>query len=210
MIDVAKIVLAASAFALAMGSAAAEPYPPFDEGAADPSFAAFRSELMQIVEARDLARLEPLLDPGIRISFGADGGAADALAEFRDNPERWEELGEILRLGGKFETPDLFVAPYTFFAELNGDPFTTAVIIGTDVNVRAGPSTSATALDGLSHEAVALAPDALAAPGWVKIRLANGTLGFVAEDFIRLVLGYRAGFGRAGDSWRMQFFLAGD
>ena len=40
--------------------------------------------------------------------------------------------------------------------------------------------------------------------------LADGTLGYVSEDFIRLVLGYRAGFARQDGAWRMQFFVAGD
>jgi hypothetical protein len=210
MIDRLRLPLAAAAVACLAGAALAEPFPPFDEGAANPSFAAFRAELIAIVEARDLARLEPLLDPAIRISFGADNGADAALAAFRDDPERWAELGAILALGGKFETPDLFIAPYTFFAELNGDSFNTAVITATDVNVRAGPSTATTAINALSYETVALAPDALAEPGWVRIRLPEGTLGYVAEDFIRLVLDYRAGFALQDGVWRMQFFVAGD
>ncbi|MCC6983296.1 MAG: SH3 domain-containing protein [Bauldia sp.] len=210
MIDRLKLPLAVFGLACLARSALAEPFPPFDEGAANPSFAAFRAELTAIVEARDLARLEPLLDPAIRISFGADNGAAAALAEFRDDPGRWEELAAILSLGGKFETPDLFIAPYTFFAELSGDSFNTAVVIATDVNVRAGPSTATAAINALSYEAVALAPDALAAPGWVRIRLADGTLGYVSADFIRLVLDYRAGFALQDGVWRIQFFLAGD
>lgn len=201
--------LAALTLATSTLCAFAEPVPPVDEGAANPSFAAFRSELIAIVEARDLSRLEPILHPDIRISFGTGGGRADAMAEFQANPERWEELGELLALGGKFEEPTRFVAPYTFHVEVD-DPYTTAVVIGTNVNVRAQPSTGSPVLAQLSHETVTLGENAFATEGWFKIELQGGRPGYVSADFARLILDYRAGFVLTDGAWLMDFFLAGD
>ncbi len=201
---IAALMLAASTLL-----ALAEPVPPVDEGAANPSFAAFRSELIAIVEARDLARLEPILHPDIRISFGTGGGRADAVAEFQANPERWDKLGELLALGGKFEEPSRFVAPYTFHVEVD-DPYSTAVVTAQNLNVRAQPSTTAPVLTQLSYETVTLGENALGTEGWFKIELPDGRAGYVSADFARLILDYRASFVLTDGAWLMDFFLAGD
>jgi hypothetical protein len=204
-----RLLISTFALAVASSLASAEPVPPVDEGPSNPEFAAFRAELIAIVEARDLARLEPILHPDIRISFGSGGGRADAVAEFQSDPERWEELAEVLRLGGKFEEPTRFVAPYTFLVEVE-DPYSAAVVTGSNVNVRASPSTTSAVLGQLTYETVELGGEPFGTRDWLQVKLPGGGEGYVREDFIRLILDYRAGFVLEGGEWLMQFFLAGD
>ena len=201
--------IATAVFMLAAGAALAEPVPPVDEGAGNPSFAAFRERLIAIVEARDLAALEPLIHPDIRISFGSGGGRPAALAEFRADPSRWDELGALLALGGKFDEAGRFVAPYTFWVDVD-DPYTTAVVIGSKVNVRAEPSTASAVLAQLTHETVLLAENAFDTEGWLRVQLPDRRTGYISEDFVRLILDYRAGWTLVDGEWLMDFFLAGD
>jgi hypothetical protein len=131
------------------------------------------------------------------------------VAEFRADPSRWDELGKLLALGGKFDETGRFVAPYTFWVDVD-DPYTTAVVIGSNVNVRDEPSTTSAVLAQLTHETVLLAENAFDIEGWLRVELPDLRLGYISEDFVRLILDYRASWTLVEGEWLMDFFLAGD
>src|SRR5688572_13796382 len=90
---------------------------PVDEAAKDPDFLAFRTRLIDIVARRDTASLLALVHPDIRASFGSHSGIASFVELWKlDKPgsELWKELGAVLKLGGSFDGPTSFTAPYTF------------------------------------------------------------------------------------------------
>jgi hypothetical protein len=192
---------------------------PVDEAAKDPSFFTFRARLMQAVQRRDAAYLLSIVSPKIETSFGGDGG----IEEFKTmwKPERaqsevWSELTKVLSLGGAFDKDGIFEAPYISAKwPEDKDGFELGVIIGENVRVRAAPQISSSIMRQLSFDIVDV-PDwqANKARGekrdWIKVKLSDGQSGYVAEEFIRSPIDYRAGFQKQDGRWLMTFFIAGD
>src|SRR5262249_41832416 len=140
---------------------------PVDEGSKDPSFAAFRNQLQQAVERRDLKFLESVLDPEVKLSFGGD----DGLEGFRRvwDEEHWKELGKVLSMGGRFQGAGEFVAPYTFTDFPHGmDPFESVIILGENVPVYTRPDRASRVVGRLSHDAVAIQD--WSGTGWYRVR----------------------------------------
>jgi hypothetical protein len=145
--------------------------PPRDESARDPQLHAFLRELRAVVAKRDTAALLKIVDPGITLDFGGTNGIENLKKRFEyqeSADEFWRELGIVLDMGGTFDGPDKFEAPY--------------------VSVE-------------SREFVA---------GWKHVRLWNGQTGYVASQYVRNPIDYRAWFERTRDGWRLMGFLAGD
>ncbi len=129
----------------------------------------------------------------------------------------WSTMAGIIGAGGIYEADPgysdaeaTFIAPYYFSAFPDEyDAFEYAVVVGERVNVRSAPSTEGEVLTRLSYDIVGL-PGPGSSDGWVQIELADGTEGFMASQFIKSPLGYRAGFEKINGRWRMFFFVAGD
>jgi Bacterial SH3 domain len=192
---------------------------PVDEASKDPAFFTFRARLMQAVQRRDANYLVSILSPKIMNSFGGDGGVAEFKQKWkpeRGQSEVWVELAECLSLGGKFDTDGSFAAPYLFngFPE-DLDVFTAAAIIGEKVRLRAAPKSDSSVIRELSFDIVDV-PDwqVTKAQGetrnWIKVKLKDGQTGYVAEEFIRSPIDYRAIFEKENGRWVMTAFIAGD
>ena len=182
---------------------------PVDEAAQTPDFFSFRARLQQAVAARDIDAILDVVASDIRISFGPENGFEAFRREWRVNdPESplWLELGTVLSLGGYFEKANAFVAPYTFRC---GSAFDDLVVTGHNVNVRASPSPTAAVLRTLSF-AVVRGHARGSGDGWSEVRLPDGQKGFIASQYVRSPIDYRAYFVRFGSSWRMALFVAGD
>ena len=192
---------------------------PIDEAAKDPTFFTFRARLVQAVQRRDSAYLLSIISPKIETSFGGDGG----IEEFKTmwKPERaqsevWSELAKVLSLGGAFDKDGIFEAPYISakWPETR-DGFALGAIIGEKVRVRAAPQISSSIMRELAFDIVEVPEwDKNKARGekrdWIKVKLSDGQSGYVAEEFIRSPIDYRAGFAKQEGRWVMIFFIAGD
>jgi hypothetical protein len=193
---------------------------PVDEAAKDPAFFTFRARLIQAVQRRDATYLLSILSPKISNSFGGSEG----VAEFKEmwKPELsqskvWTELAKVLSLGGAFDKDGSFSAPYLHarWPETEGDGFEVGVIVGENVRVRATPQITASVIQNLSFDIVDV-PDWQTAKArgekrnWVKIKLSDGQTGYVAEEFIRSPIDYRAVFEKKDGRWLMTAFIAGD
>jgi hypothetical protein len=182
---------------------------PVDEAARRPDFFSFRARLQQAVAARDVDAVMDVVAVDIRISFGPENGIEAFKRQWRINdPDSplWLALGTVLSLGGYFENPDAFVAPYTFRC---GDGFKDVVVTGHNVNVRSAPSSSAAVLRTVSF-AIVRGQAGSSVEGWSEVQLADGRKGYMASAYARSPIDYRAYFVRAGGSWRMAMFAAGD
>lgn len=195
---------------------------PVDEGPKDPSFQAFRAELIEAAKNRDAKFVLNILDPDMLNSFGGDGG----VKEFREwwkpanpNSELWGILIEILSMGGSFspENKNDFCAPYVFhkLPDLDLDPFDHSVIIGENVRVRDQAGLTSPIIATLSYDIVALAdpstnPVKKDGHTWIGIKLSNGKTGFVSKQFIRSSIDYRACFTKKNGRWWMTALVAGD
>lgn len=192
---------------------------PVDEAAKDPSFFTFRARLIQAVQRRDAAYLLSIVSRKIEIGFGGDSGVEAFKSSWkpeREQSELWTELANVLSLGGAFDKEGIFEAPYISVKwPEDKDGFALGAIIGEKVRVRAAPQISSSIMRELSFDIVDV-PDwqTNKARGekrdWIKVKLADGQSGYVAEDFIRSPIDYRAGFQKQDGRWVMIFFLAGD
>lgn len=175
-----------------------------DEAAKDPSFAAYRDQLLAAVRARDAKAVFALVDPNVRTSFGGDAGHA-SLTE-----EHWRALEELLPMGGSFRE-GMFWAPYVYSAWTEShDAFEELAVVADDVPLREAADASAPAIATLSRDLVKRAGTPGERGPWMKITTADGKTGFVESKFVRSSVDYRAGFVKTPDGWRMNALVAGD
>jgi hypothetical protein len=184
---------------------------PVDHAATQSDFFTFRARLQAAVARRDEAALLAAADPGIRTSFGDDNGLATFRAKLRDpQGTLWADLGAALALGGRFRSPDSFVAPYVFAAWPDSlDSFECAAVVGDRVRVRSSADPGSAVVGNVSYEIVQVLP-AQQESATTQVRLANGRTGFIASSFVRSPVDYRAIFQKAGGQWRLRAFVAGD
>jgi hypothetical protein len=180
-----------------------------DEAPRDPALVAYRDELLVAVRKRDADAVIALVDPKIRTSFGG-GGGPDDLRRTLEQPDMWSGLEQILTLGGTFidgSDGKAFWAPYVYSAWPDRhDAFTTYAVIADDVPLVDAPDGKPIAM--LSRNIVEHMSDP--SGGWTQIKIHDGRSGFVETKHLRSPVGYRAGFNKEGDRWRMTALVAGD
>lgn len=189
------------------------PLLPVDEAAADQNFGAFRTQLLQAVDRKDKAFILSIVSANILNSFGGDGGIAEFEQDWRLDQEDslfWKEFGTVLRMGGGFEGPDSFTAPYvSSHWPQHLDAFQNVAITGRDVSVRAAPSAEAAVIDTASHQTVPTV-GSYRTDDWVYIGLDDGRAGYVHKSSVRSAIDYRARFSRRDGRWWLDVFVAGD
>jgi hypothetical protein len=199
---------------------------PVDEASKDASFLAFRQKLQAAVKARDVNFLVARLHPQISFGFGLN---SSGIANFKKRwnlakPREsllWEELGEVLALGGKFEKFDggkEFCAPYVFASwpqDLDAAEY--SVILGPAVPLRSAPKADAPQIATLNHVFVKADylnsvrdPSRVDRWSWVKVSSPEKHVGYVAGRFVRSPLQFRAYFAKHQGMWKMRVFVVGD
>lgn len=178
---------------------------------ADPSFRAFRTQLLEALARRDTTFLLSILSPEIKNSFGGD----DSIAGFRrmwhlDKPNSpvWETLGRVLRLGGKMQD-STFVAPYVFaFWPDSIDAFEHIAVIHNAAPLFDVPDTTAKVLGTASYSILkVLASDK---EGFANVALPNGTKVWMKSLDVYSPVYWRAYFVKRNARWTMLTFVAGD
>lgn len=201
------------ALVLSLPIQAATVLKPVDTAAKDPSFLAFRTQLLKTIERKDAKALLAIVNKDIKVSFGMEHGLADFKKMWGLNKPAtskvWAELSKVLKMGGSFSNKSTFIAPYVF-SEWPGDKdaFDYWVVIAKDVNIRAKPSTSATVLKKVSYEILPV--EFSDNEKWVTVKLGNGKKGYIASQYIRSSVDYRAFFEKINGHWQMTVFIAGD
>jgi hypothetical protein len=203
-------LLAALALAALPAALPARTLPPRDECAADPDFARFRAELLDIVARHDATRLLAAIADDIRFTFGGGEGKAAFAAQWSladpDTSGLWVELARALA-SGCARDEEAMSAPYIFRRfpdEL--DAFSAGV---------AGPAarlygTASNEGDSALIPWEILEEATTGIPGWVQVRLSDGRTGYVEVENVLSPIGYRAIFERRDGRWRMTMFIAGD
>jgi len=197
-------------------------WPPFDAAAQDATFEAYRDRLIAAVEKRDVNVVVAMASPDINLSFGGDAGRAALRNDLtgHDNAFFWQTLERVLAEGGGFQD-GLFIAPWAFLYEPPEtlDIYSVAIVAGTNVRLRAAPSTDAAIIRALTYEVVEMPPYdpgredwAADATGreWKRVRTTHGEEGWIAASHLRFLLDHRAGFQKTAAGWQMMFFIAGD
>ena len=192
---------------------------PVDEAARVPSFFVFRARLLEALQQHDTAFIISALSPNIKNGFGG----SDGVAEFKRGwkPERpdskfWKTMMGVLALGGSFEGDDSFTAPYTFskFPD-DFDAFEHGVIVGETVRVRKEPKLDGQVIGTLSFDIVKVTEWTPKQTGgnkqeWISVSLADDAKGYVAKEFIRSPIDYRAIFEKKDGKWQLAALVSGD
>ena len=200
--------------------------PPIDEAAQDASFLQYRTTLLNAVIARDTEAVIALSSPTIALSFGGSEGH-DAFRDALNVPVEklailhkpkaaqmreayWQELETVLKMGGRFIEGG-FSAPYTWVSPEpdHMDPYDVHYVIGHNVRMRKAGNIDAPVIRHLSYNVVELYQPVSGAK-FQSIRLPDGTDGYVASQYLRFMLDYRANFAKLDGKWQMIDFLAGD
>jgi hypothetical protein len=184
---------------------------PRDEAANQPDFFTFRARLLTALAQRDEAAVLAAADPGIRLAFDDSVGIEILRKALRDPQSTiWGDLATTLALGGTFESPTSFTAPYVTAAWSDDfDAFQCAAVLGDRVRVRRTAAADSAVVASVSYEIVQLLPEERT-DAVVQVRLANGVRGFISAPFLRSAVDHRAIFDRKGGQWRMVAFVAGD
>lgn len=199
---------------LAAAPLAQQPFLPVDEAGNRPDFFSFRAQLQRAIARHDTAALLAIVHPQIKNSFGDN----DGIDEFRSmwnigaaDSQIWDLLGTVLGLGGSFHEDDTFVAPYVF-SRWPGqiDPFDHVAVIGSDVRVRSQPNADAPVIAAMSFTILPVARSDAEVEGWTAVRVEGKRTGYIASQFVRSPIDYRAFFRYESRQWKLVTLVAGD
>jgi hypothetical protein len=226
---------------IALPALAQDPPAPFtDEAAQDPDFLAWRATLITAVAERDTEAVVAMAAPDIQLSnFGDVVGHAAFAGLLRGDPYHdypsphdaafysenyWHEFERLLALGGTFDGPDRFHAPYTQGVDITPrledyDPAAIFFVIGHDRPLFAEPDTSSEVIAEVSEVVVVQLPydddrderpnsrhGVLDIDGETVLRLiglADGTEGYMRESHLRSILEPAALFERREGIWQI-------
>jgi len=130
----------------------------------------------------------------------------------------WEELGNILRLGGAFNSQGAFWVPSTDcrmpLLDEGIDPYH-LLVTDTDVAVYSRPDKRSAVLETLSYEIIHAAnyEDIVRNPepeGWRLVVTMRGNLGWMESRKLRSNTDYRLIIAHADGEWKIEAFIAGD
>jgi len=190
---------------------------PVDEGVSQPDFFTFRARLAVAIAERDTAAILDVLHPDIKVTFGGDHGIDDFKQWWQieeADSKFWKEFGTVLALGGSFDAPDMFTAPYTFSRwPRDLDSFDYVAVVGSEVRIRSLPRADAPVVTQVSYLVLQLDTESSRkdwmTEEWTAVRI-DGKKAYIATRFIRSPIDYRARFQKIDGRWRLVFFLAGD
>jgi len=188
-------------------------YAPRDACAAVPDAPAFRARVVDAVRRRDVQAFVALAADDVMLDYGGGAGRKDLRERLsgKDGPGLWQELDALLALGCAFDEGQL-VMPWFFAADLgDADPYSTMLVMGASVPLRAGASKGAAIRRRLNWQLVVIPGDYRPEKPFQYVRLIgrNGA-GHVASEALRSQIGYRLIAERRAGVWRITAFIAGD
>ena len=182
---------------------------PVDHSDRDPSFAEFKTKLLQAIENDDREFLASVLDrPDSRDPRSLDV----AVSKFR-----WQMLRDVLLLGVTRERDGRFCAPYidTRFPGSPGDKFDYGIIIEEDVELKTEPYEAAPVASRLSYDVVVKdhsfsLSDRIEGERheWLKVTTMDGRSGYVWGKYVRNPYDqFTACFVKLENQWLLDYII---
>jgi len=188
--------------------------PVADECASNPAFVEYRKLLVEAVGKKDVAALQPLVAPDVKLSFGTgkDGWSAFLQEWGLNQPHSsafWTEMAQILSLGcSEYDSMKFMPTNFSDFGDVDAS-FPPYWVVQERAALRSQPSRKAPVVALLDHHLL-YELDNRAAEGWLHARLSDGRAGYVERSAVRSAIDYRASFELQDGRWLMKSFLAGD
>jgi len=199
-----------------IGSHSPDEMPSFnfiDEAKENPSFCAFRKQLIRALEKSDTTFVLSVFDKDVKLDFGGGYGIDELKNRFREPVhygDLWNELHTLLLLGGTFSGDEYFIAPYVYSEWPDGiDAYTHIAVTGNRIPVYKQPESESEKLTFLSYTIVEK-DFQWYDTDWVRIKLPNGKSGFIMRIHTRSPIDYRIIFRQTDTVWEITVFLAGD
>jgi hypothetical protein len=191
---------------------------PRDQSDEDAEFAVWIRRVRAAAETGDLATLRDACTPVMSVYF--EPLSRDKVIDNLVPDRPWRELRDALRLGVA-RRDDIFVAPYTYGADLLEDD--EVAITGRGVHMRRAPEPAAPVVATLwlnivkqddSHYFSSRRFDGQDNPAgrdaWAKVTAPNGVTGYVYGRYVRHMMDIRFIFERIDGQWKITGFAAGD
>ena len=198
----------------AMARHHAGPLAPRDECDAIPGLGQLQAQLKRAAQLRDTEQLLMLVDEDVKLDFGGGSGHA----ELRDRltaPDYalWDELDRALALGCGVSVSangDGYAAWPWYFAKdlIPLDPYEATIVTGSGVRLRSGPSLDAPIIGKVSWDYVRR-PEFSDAE-FARVITRNGREGYIAQTYLRSLVGYRLVASMVDGEWTITAFIAGD
>ena len=208
------------AVALVLGAAAPTRLPPVDQCRGDPEFDRFRRRLERAVASRDNQKLNPLMAPDVRLSFGGviwfpkfknfeqSGPGGDGMW----HNALWDQMAKVLRLGcGTVRSGSAIEYRAWPAMYVNGEGLEASetwvslpgAILWRDSDRHARIAQRLPAWTVLHELGQGYSSD-------MKVRTPKGRVGFVPRERMRGLLDYRLIAQRRDGRWLVTAFVAGD
>lgn len=181
---------------------------PRDDAARCNGFSGFRTRLAGIIQRRDVAALDEIVDPAIRSSYQERDGRAAFDRVWRPqaaDSRFWSELQAALDLGGRCEGEGSFIAPYVAGYWPHDAPEGSLAVIGRDVPLRQQPNEQSRILSTLDYALVRPIWGPEQADSWRAVDAGNGRRGYIDARMLRSPRGAYFTFTRTG--WRLAAFV---
>ena len=200
--------------------------PRTDDGASDPTWIAFRNNLLAALRRGDRAALINVIDRNIVNGLEAPRGVAAFLKlwEIDARSDRLlRDLSTALNLGSAWYRQDkqnggarVLCAPYVPIKwPLNDvDPYDSGAVVVKETFIKGSPSHAAETLGTLSFDIIGVRDwevgdaESRLAQRWVKV-IHRGRDGYVPAEHIRSAIEHRACFAKTGATWRMVEYVVG-
>jgi hypothetical protein len=200
--------------------------PPADEGAGDPTWVAFRNQLLAALRRNDVNALVNVIDRDIVNGLEVPRGVADfrKLWELDAKNQRvMRDLSAALGLGSAWHVQDpknkaarVLCAPYVPIKwPLDDiDPYDSGAIVVKETLVKDAPSHASQTLGALSYDIVPVRDwdvadaESRLPQRWVKVQH-RGRDGYVPAEHVRSAIEHRACFAKTGNIWRMVEYVVG-
>ena len=174
---------------------------PPDEATREPALVEARRRFIEALERRDEAALRASLHEKVGVGNGGDG-PQDVIDLLRERPEFVADYVAILKLGGRFAEPGLFMAPFTAKPSYAPEDDSRLFAARPDVVLRTEPRGDAPVARPLGYAVVeAKFDEDEMKRGWIKIVGPAGYAGYVSIHEVYLVGGIFIHFRKEGDRW---------
>lgn len=188
-------------------------YPPRDECAGLRGFAPFRDKVLAAARSKDVEALVALADPEINLDFGGGAGPDEFRKRLSDpRSELWDEIAALAPLGCAVDG-GVATMPWIFARLPEGfdDGATAMYGAGPRLALRARPAPAARLRAHLTWPVVELEGQGFdPASPFARVRLSDGTVGYMETARLRSLLDYRLVADRQNGEWKITALIAGD